>query len=119
MIDFFPTMAAYVVVLVLVVTFGGMDGNNPTRFAWALLPVIPLAWVIWAIVRHLRRIDELQSRQTYQGLSVGFGAAMLAAVTTGFLAIAGLDLRFSGWIIFAIGMLGWVLGQAILAGRNG
>ncbi|WP_146135306.1 hypothetical protein [Antricoccus suffuscus] len=119
MTDFLPAMAAYVVILVVVVLFGGLDGNSPARFVWAVLPIIPLAWVIWAMARHLRRIDELQSRQTYQGLSIGFGAAMLAAVTAGFLGIAGLDMRLGGWVIFVVGMLGWAVGQAVLAGRNG
>ena len=39
-VDFGLAMAAYLVVLVAVLTFGGLDGDAPSRFVWALLPVL-------------------------------------------------------------------------------
>lgn len=59
--EFLPAMAAYVLVLVPVLTFGRLDGTQPWRFAWALLPVVPMAWLIRAVSRHLTRSDEYHS----------------------------------------------------------
>lgn len=85
------------------------------RIVWALLPVLPLAWVLVAVVRLLPRLDEYQRQLQLQALAVGFGAAMIAAVATGFLAFAGVQGWWSSWAVFAVGMLGWALGT--LPGR--
>ena len=42
---------------------------------------------------------------------------MVAAVTVGFLAAAGLVLPDAGWVIYAAGMLGW-LGASLVAGKR-
>jgi len=110
--DFVPGIVGYCVTLVLVLTFGDLGGGSPWRFVWAVLPVIPLLWVLRAVSRHLRRVDEYQQHQVLQGLGIGFAVAMIAAVTVGFLGIAGLDMRFAGWVIFAAGMTGWIVGSA-------
>lgn len=116
--DFLPGMVGYVVVLPLVIHFGGLGGTAPSRWVWALLPLIPLAWVAVAVLRHLRRVDEYQQRQLLQGLSIGFVVAMLAALTVGLLSMAGLDLPSAGWIIFGAGMAAWAL-STIPVGRRG
>jgi O-antigen/teichoic acid export membrane protein len=113
--EFVPGMVGYCVVLVLVLIFGNLDGTSPWRFVWAILPVLPLLLVLRAVSRHLRRVDEFQQHQVLQGLGIGFAVAMIAAVTVGFLGIAGLDMRLAGWIIFAAGMAGWIVGGASAA----
>lgn len=116
--EFLPGMVGYGVVLVIVLLFGDLDGRSPWRFAWAVLPVLPLLWVLRAVARHLRRVDEYQRRQLLSQLGIGFAVAMVAAVTAGFLGVAGLDMRFGGWVVFAAGMMGWALGGVGLA-RSG
>ena len=116
--DFLPGMVGYVVVLPLVIRFGGLDGTAGSRWIWALLPIVPLGWVALAGFRHLRRIDEYQQRRMLQALSIGFVVAMFAALTVGLLSMAGLDLPAAGWIIFGAGMAAWALG-CLPAGRRG
>lgn len=116
--DFLPGMVGYVVVLPLVIRFGGLDGTADSRWGWALLPLLPLAWVAFAVLRHLRRIDEYQQRQMMQALSIGFVVAMLTALTIGLLAVAGLDLPAAGWIVFAAGMSAWAVGSLPLRRRG-
>lgn len=116
--EFLPAMLAYAVVLVLVLIFGDLTGNKPSRIIWALLPILPLIAVVWAVVRHLHRIDQFQSQLMYQGLSIGFVGAVAAAVTIGFLEVAKVNVPLAGWIIFGTGMLSWVLGNAILLQRK-
>lgn len=115
--DFLPGIVGYLAVLTLVVLFGNLDGTSPLRFLWAVLPVIPTLWCLRAVARHIGRIDDFQQRLLLQGLAVGFGVAMITAVTVGFLGIAGLDMRLAGWIIFAAGMLAWIVGAAVSAKR--
>lgn len=112
-------MLAYGAVLALVVMFGHLHGHSAWRILWALLPVLPVGWALWAVVRHLRRVDELQQLLLLQGLGVGFAAAMLASITVGFLGIAGLDMRFAGWIVYGVGMLAWIIGAAAGAAAVG
>jgi hypothetical protein len=115
--DFLIAMAAYAVVLTAVVTWGQLDGSSPLRFVWALLPVVPALWIVRAVLRHVNRVDDYQRLLLLQGLAVGFAIAMVAAVTVGFLAAAGLVLPDAGWVIYAAGMLGW-LGASLVAGKR-
>lgn len=82
---------------------------------WAVLPVLPALWVIRAAVRHVRRVDDYQRGLLLQGLAVGFGVAMIASVTLGFLEIAGLDVPVTGWIVYGAGMVGWAVATGIAA----
>ena len=117
LIDFLPGIIGYLAVLALVVAFGDLDGSSPWRFLWAVLPVIPALWCLRAVARHIGRIDDYQQRLLLKGIVIGFGVAMITAVTIGFLGIAGMETRFAGWIIFVAGMLGWIVGAAVSAKR--
>ena len=115
--EFWPTMIGYCVLLVAVVAWGGLDGDSPWRFLWAVLPVIPVLWTVRAVVRHLRRIDDYQRLLVLRGLGTGFAVAMVSSVAVGFLSIAGLALPGAGWVIFGVGMLGWAVGSAVVMKR--
>jgi hypothetical protein len=112
--DFWPGIVAYVVAVAVVVRWGQLDGTSPWRWAWALLPVLPALLVVRAVARHVRRIDEYQRGLLFQGLAVGFGVAMVAAITMGFLGIAGLSGSLTGWLVYIAGMLGWLVSSAVL-----
>ncbi|MBW0089915.1 hypothetical protein I4I73_01990 [Pseudonocardia sp. KRD-184] len=113
--DFWPGIVGYVVVLGAVVALGDLDGTSPWRFLWALLPVLPALWIIRAVVRHVRRIDDHQRGLLLRGLAVGFAAAMIASVTLGFLDVAGLVVPMTGWIVYGVGMLAWAVAAAVSA----
>lgn len=119
--DFLPGVIGYVAVLLVVLVWGGLDSASPWRFLWALLPLVPILWMVRAVVRHLRRVDEYQRMVLWQSLSAGFSVAMLAALTLGFLGLAGLELPVplatGSWIVFAVGMLSWCVAAAALAQR--
>ena len=107
--EFWPGMVAYGLVLVAVLTWGGLDGHSPWRFVWALAPVVPAAWVVRAVFRHARRVDEYQKLLMVQSIAVGFAVAMLTSISLGFLAIAGLQMTEAPWIVYGAGMLGWAI----------
>jgi hypothetical protein len=117
--EFWPGVAAYAVVLVAVLVWGGLDGQSPWRFVWALAPVLPAAWMVRAVMRHVRRVDEYQKLLLIQSLAAGFAVAMLASITLRFLAIAGLQLPDAPWIVYGAGMLGWGLTSGCMGRRCG
>jgi len=110
-------MGAYVVVLLAVTAWGDLHGTSPWRYGLALLPALPAVAVAWAVIRHVRRIDDYQRRVLLEGIAVGFALAMLASITLGLLSTAGLALVAAPWIVYAVGMLGWVVGGAVAARR--
>lgn len=112
--DFWPGIVGCAVVLTGVLVWGELDGDSPWRLLWAALPVVPALWVVRAILRHLRRIDDYQQLLLLQGLAIGFVTAMITSMTVGFLGIAGLALPVAGWIIFGAGMLGWAAGTGVV-----
>jgi hypothetical protein len=105
--EFWPGMVGYVVVLFAVIAWGDLEGTSPWRYVLALLPMVPLAFVVRAVMKHLHRVDDYQRRLTHQGLAVGFLVAMTASLTIGFLGFAGLQVPAAGWIIWSLGMVGW------------
>ncbi|MFP5311068.1 MAG: hypothetical protein ACLGH7_01430 [Actinomycetes bacterium] len=115
--EFWPGIGAYAVVLTGVLLWGGLDGDSTWRFAWAVLPVIPGLWIVRAVLRHARRIDDYQRLLLLQALGGGFAVAMVASVSVAFLEIAGLSVVGIGWIIYAAGMLGWIITGAVVARR--
>lgn len=115
--DFLPGIVAYLLVLGAVLAWGHLDGTSPTRWAWAMAPVLPAAWIVRAVVRHLHRLDDYQRLLQLQGLGVGFAVAMLSAVTVGFLGIAGLPTMAAGWVVYAAGMAAWLVAAAVTRNR--
>lgn len=97
--------------------WGDLDGDSPWRFLWAVLPVIPALWIVRAVLRHVRRIDDYQRLLLLQALGGGFAVAMIASVTMAFLEIAGLSIPGVGWIIYGAGMLGWIISGAVVGRR--
>ncbi|MGA5304807.1 hypothetical protein ACPCHT_33200 [Nucisporomicrobium flavum] len=113
--DLAPAMAAYVVAIVAVVMWGHLDGDSPWRFAWALLPVLPVLGVVRAVVRGLRRSDEYAQLVQLRGLAVGFAVAMIAYVVLGMLMVAGLSTPAAPWMAFGAGMVAWAAATAVAA----
>jgi len=115
--EFVPSMAAYGVLLAATLIWGHLDGPGPWRFGWALLPVLPALWIVRAVLRHLRRVDDYQRLLLLQGLGVGFATAMIASLTLGFLGIAGLPMAAAGWVVYSLGMAGWLVTTGLIARR--
>jgi hypothetical protein len=113
--DFLPGILGYGLVLSAVIAWGGLDGDSPWRFLWAVLPVLPMLWAVRAGVRHLGRVDEYARLVLLRGLAAGFVVAMLAALTVGFLELAGLRLGHggAGWVVYSAGMAGWGVVTAV------
>lgn len=54
----------------------------------ALLPVAPFIWMLWEIIKGVRRMDELQQRIQLEALSIAFPISLILLMTLGLLEIA-------------------------------
>jgi hypothetical protein len=106
--EFTPAVVGYVLVLGTIILLVDFRTAGAWRYPVALLPVIPALWGMRAVIRHLRRIDEMQRALQVDGMAAGFGVAMIMSITIGFLALAGLNTnRWGTWVIYSAGMLTW------------
>ena len=97
---------------VLLACSGFVVGANPDagwRYAVALLPMVPAAFVAVAWVRYFRRMDELQQRIALEALAFAFGGTALITFTYGFLEQAGLP-SLSWWWVWPIMASLWIVG---------
>lgn len=107
-LQFTLAMVAYGVVLAASIIWGGLDGEEPIRFVWAIAPVVPIIALAAILIRYVLASDEFELIQTLKSLAVGFVVTMLLAVLLGFLDIAGLTLPGTGWWLYSGGMLAWL-----------
>jgi len=77
-----------------------------------LMPVFPAIMMIWAIIRHFRRMDEYVKRRQLE--NVGISAAMTAvfALSYGFMESAGFP-KLSMFVVWGLLMAGWGMTDAV------
>lgn len=115
--EFLSGMA--LVVLLLLLPSEPLLAGAPqrARVLWAALPLVPLLWSAAAVVRHLRRVDELQRRMVVDALAWGFGVAMVTAIGAALVRSAGVAVGDVEWAVFLAGMLGFAAAAAIGSAR--
>jgi hypothetical protein len=87
--------------------WGDLNGTGSWRFVWALLPLLPLAWIVAVTVHRVRQMDEYQLKLLFPGLAVGFAVAIFAAITVALLSATGINLSGAGWLVALCGLLAW------------
>ena len=103
-------MVGYVITILLLTTLIDLETAGAWKYLVVLVPVIPALLFMRAVVRHFGRVDEMHRQSQLEALAVSFGVTVVAAVTLGFLSIAGLNTDPWGpWAIYSIGMLTWLV----------
>lgn len=114
--EFGLAMLGYVILLPVSIHLLKENPQSSARFLWALVPVLPAPFAIWAVVRFYRGLDEMHRRIHLEGLSLSFPASLLIIFTYGFLQNAGLPP--ADLIRVASMMIGlWGLGLGIASWR--
>jgi hypothetical protein len=94
-------LVVYAVLLMMSIRFGRPMADGIVRLAVLLSPMIGFCLALWAIARHLRRVDEYARRFLLE--SFALGAALTAGLTFsyGFLETAGYPRlsMFSVWMV--------------------
>jgi hypothetical protein len=117
LVEFGGALGVYVVLLFG--SIGAVQALEPTgalRAALVLLPMLGAGALVAAIVRHLRRVDELQRRIALESLAVAFAGTAFATLTWGFLEGIGLP-RLSMFCVWPLMAVLWMAG-ALVAQRR-
>jgi hypothetical protein len=88
--EFFPAMLAYVLIMFLIWPMEQHVHHVAARVAIALLPMVPVAFVVRAMVRLVLASDELERRIQLEAISIASLTVGLLAFSAGFLQAAGL-----------------------------
>jgi hypothetical protein len=114
--EFGSSMAAYTVMVPVSIWLLKGHEHSPLRYVFAVLPVIPSAFAMWAAIRFFRGLDELQRRIQFEGIAFSFLGTCLLTLTWGFLQNAGLPPADVIWVAPLLIML-WGLGLGIASRR--
>ena len=90
LIEFGTAMVGYVVVLPIAMNIIERYPNAPWRYEVALVPVIPLVFVLVAMLRYFGRIDELARKIHLDSCAAAAGITAIAAFAYGMLENVGL-----------------------------
>lgn len=115
-IEMGASMVAYTVTLVVALIVLRLEPPTLLGYLVALLPVVAILYGMFAYMRFLRGIDELQQRIQLHGLAFAVGGTGLITIAWGFLELAGLPRLSTIWI-FPILIWLWGLGTALATRR--
>jgi len=105
-------LAAYVVVLVGSIKILQNFELGALKYLLVLTPMLPLVLVITAVLRALRRADELQRQIHLEALAIAFAASAFVTFAYGFLEGAGLPHLSWIWVWPVMGTF-WIIGGQI------
>ena len=114
--EFGTSMAVYTVMVPVSIWLLKGHPRSSLRYLFAVLPVIPSAFAMWAAIRFFRGLDELQRRIQFEGMAISFLGTCLITLTWGFLQNAGLPHADIIWVTPLLIML-WGLGLAVASRR--
>lgn len=104
---------AYLIVLYGAVTALKHIHTGPLHYVIALLPLIPVAFLVPIIIRYLQHTDEFERRMQTDSMAIAGGLTALLSVTYGFLELAGLP-HPSAWWTWTVFMLAWAIARPIV-----
>ncbi len=114
--EFGAAMVGYVLLLLGTAFIAGRGVAPEWRAVLAVLPAVPILFVIRAFVRFLRGTDELQRRIQLESLAVAFGGGAFLAVAGGLLESAGV-LHINPFWLYGAMMTLWVVALAVTSRR--
>lgn len=100
---------AYAVILAPSIPLIAAYPDAAWRFPLAIAPMAPFVYGIFAYLRYLRLIDELQRRIALEALAIAFGASAAITFGYGLLQIAGLPEINWSFVWMVMGAC-WILG---------
>ncbi|WP_378143775.1 hypothetical protein ACFJGV_10115 [Cnuibacter sp. UC19_7] len=106
-LELLPGLLGYLVLFLGLPALLGREEATWWSIPVALLPVVPLLWIVVAVIRHIRRIDDYQRRLVLIGMAFAFGAMMLTAVVIALLSTVDVVVGGTEWIVFGVGAAVW------------
>ena len=115
LIEFLAAMTAYMLVLMASVSYVASHADSPWRVPVGLLPLLPVALLVWALVRHYGRVDEMARRGIVESIALAFVISAPIVITLGFLESAGVPVSI-WWAWVAMGGA-WALASLLVQVR--
>ncbi len=110
------SMLAYSVVLVVSLVFLRENPDSPWRIPVTVAPVIPIVFAMQAVIRAVRRMDELRRHIHLEAVIIAYLATLILCFSYGFLENVGFPSFNTMWVgVVMIGL--WSIGQ-LLANRK-
>lgn len=109
-------MTAYAIVLVASLLILDEDMDQPLRAIVALMPVVPVLYVVWVVVARFRALDEYWQQIQLTALPFAFLGSLLVAFTWGFAENAGLE-PMNGFVMFGVMSALYLIGLWMARGR--
>ena len=112
-VEFALAMIAYGIFLfVSIAALKTLPVSSGWRIPIALLPMLPAAGVVAAVVRQVGRVDELQRRQLLESLSIAFAGSALVTFGYGFLENIGFP-HISWFFVWTVMGALWLAGTLV------
>ena len=115
-LEFGGAMLAYVVLLPLSIFAYRAVEQDGLKMLIAVVPVIPTLLGLVAILRAIRRMDELERRIHFEAVAFAFAATALLTFTYGLLENVAFPRISLTWILPLMIVL-WTAGQALARRR--
>jgi uncharacterized membrane protein len=109
-------LLAYCLLVPLSIGLLGQVDGGILRVIIALLPVLPIPYMILAFLRYLRSLDELQQRIQLEAFGFSLSVTALITFTLGFLENAGVPQPSMTWVLPMM-VAFWGIGQVVAARR--
>ena len=109
-------LLAYSVLLLASIQLTSAYPDALWRFPVALAPMAPFVYGIFACVRYVQRIDELQRIVALEALAIAFGGTAAITFGYGFLELAGLP-HVNWTFVWPVMGVCWLLGDVIAERR--
>ncbi len=113
LVEFTLGMAGYAVLLVVSLRLLAHGVQDPgLRIAITLMPMLSTIFICRAVMRQLRRMDELQRKIQFDAFALAFIGTALLTFSYGFLENVGFP-KLSMFFVWPILAALWVIGTAI------
>ncbi len=100
-------MLVYTALLVLAIVFGRQLADGPLKTVALTSPMIGFGLAVWAIARHMRRVDEYIRQTTLETVAIAAAITAGLTFTYGFLETAGFP-RLSMFAVWPVMAGAWV-----------
>ncbi len=110
--EFGAAILAYTVILPLSIHLVAAYPHAPWGVPVALAPVVPVVFALWAVIRQVRRMDELQRQIQLEALVFAFSGAGLLTFGYGFLENVGFP-QLSYIYVLPVMVALWGIGKGV------
>ena len=117
LVELMSALLVYTLVLVLAIRFAPGMKDRALQAVLMVSPALPIGLAIWAIARHLARVDEYVRQTTLENIAVAAAFTAGASLTYGFMENAGMP-KLSMFVVWPVMGAAWATLAIVREFRN-